>query len=210
MQEFYVFLGMVVAPGSIGALTAGAVSWFISKKYEAKLAKDIEAHKSELTKDVEALKSNLAKDIEALKSKLGNHTYTSKVKFDLEVEIYRALFDSFFEAVSLLSNAFVNYQQGETDEFQESGQLSMTSKEVDRANKTLRMNAPFIPEDVYNNFDELYFLCIKQLSTIIRCYKDLLNAEEKDQCEERAHDIAHKMDALMKNMRKHVAEMEIL
>lgn len=151
-----IVVAVVAGLGGIGVIF-GAVIYFTSnfiaerlqKKYELKLNEKFEKYKADID----------------------NKTYISKTKFDAEFGIYRSLSKAFFDMVKnisiLIPQGFVlvpadKEQQKKAD----IEQYNSATKAVKLAQDELNGNAPFIPENFYNEYNEIHkvmYISIKRV-----------------------------------------------
>ena len=156
MNNFFELIGwMVTAIGGAGVLIIGVsafisrfwADWFMKRK-TAKYDKEIEKYKSELNFE-----------LEKLKTKNESVIYRSKVQFDLEIEIYRKLFDELYD---FTNDSYSLYPTFDTLPFEKEEQQALFLKRYEKYvesfnsfNMVLAKNAPFIPKKIYDMFCEI-------------------------------------------------------
>lgn len=146
----------IVSAGGVGFVVYCAVKSCVkyiadalAKKYEAKLAQELEKYKSDLSKK----------------------EYVSKTRFDTEFQIYRDLSIAFFDLVKEV-NALIPYgmtlrpADKQEREKLENKQLQEASRIAHDAQDTLNKNAPFIPEPFYDAYDSILRKCFIQIDVI--------------------------------------------
>lgn len=160
------------------------------------------------------------KQLEKYKHIAEKKNYVSKVRFDAEFAIYRDLSKVFFNMV-LEIGALIppGYSERPVDEEQykklqeESFRSSAKAHKI--AQETLFQNAPFIPEELYNDFRELLQLTRLQLAAYKMRFNVLYVApkEEKESYSKedykRAGEINSKFDALNKKIREYLASLDV-
>jgi len=164
-----------------------------------------------------------SKKLEGFKSQLENKNYISKVRFDLEIEIYRELSASTMEMVMKNQNLFphrFNFSPKDKDErvmFYQKNYEEATET-FNTANKSILRNAPFIPEDFYKMFIHIIDLCSRQIDNYIKygdfAIKDVVHADEikiaRDECFQRTLQIDKGMKELAIRLREHIASLDVL
>ena len=146
IQEIISVAGAIIlSVGGAGGIIL-AISGFISKR----IANYID----------EKYKQRLSKELERYKSSLDNCRYITKAQFDKEFEIYHLLSKAYFSMIVLLSSFTHDSLQlkelpeenvkMKIDEFMRMGES------VAIAQNTLFENAAFIPENLYEKYEEIY------------------------------------------------------
>lgn len=139
---------IIVSIGGSGAIICG-VSNFLSSR----IANRIEYK----------YQQKLEKEIEEYKTQLENKRYITQSQFDVEFDIYRKLSKVFFELLIKLSTIsekefYVNNSsQLERVEFEKKHYYKMV-KTASNAQSVLYENSPFIPQNIYQKYEELYKL----------------------------------------------------
>lgn len=200
-----IILAALASVGGVAGLIVLAIKFAsniiaerLSQNYELKLQKELEAFKSTLTKK----------------------EYVSKARFDAEFSIYRELSRAFFNmARDINSLVPAGYSERPADEdaykkYQEKCWRA-SSQSLQTAQETLVQNAPFISEELYNDFLELVALSRLQISAYTKRFNVLYLAprEEKENYTaedyERAREISQKFDALNKKIRNYLASLDV-
>jgi len=165
-----------------------------------------------------------AKRLEDFKSQLENKNYISKVRFDLEIEIYRELSASTLEMVahnnSLFPYGLVQVPQDEDkrmEHYQENYSKAVESFNV--ANHAILKNAPFMHETVFLMFDDIRKLCGLQVRmyryygdfTVEKDYHRYNETREKQRDEGylRTKKIDIAMNNLLNELRKYIASLDV-
>ena len=112
---------------------------------------------------------SLNERFEKYKAGIENKTYISKTKFDAEFALYRSLSKAFFD---MIKNISVMIPQGyttvpadkEVRKKVDEEHYSTARASVVVAQDELNSNAPFIPEQFYESYEEIRRLCGLQLS----------------------------------------------
>lgn len=201
-----IVLAVVAGLGGVGVVF-GAVIYFTSnfiaerlqKKYELKLNEKFEKYKADID----------------------NKTYISKTKFDAEFGIYRSLSKAFFDMVKnisiLIPQGFVlvpadKEQQKKAD----IEQYNSATKAVELAQDELNGNAPFIPENFYNEYDKIIKLCTYQLNEFNRRWTISCRGSQKDketisvEAYDRTGEIIKKFKKLNNEIRKYLSNLDVL
>lgn len=201
-----IFVTVVSSVGGIGAvivfivkMCSNIIADKLSKKYELKLNKELEKYKS----------------------KLENKNYISKTRFDTEFSIYRTLSVAFFDMVKNISVMIPEgYTQVPADPKvkkaydKEVYNLALTA--VVKAQDTLIGNAPFISEDMYNEYSAILKLCNLQLEVFSNRWNVLYLAsqEEKEKLDledyKRTGTINESMKELNNKVRKYISTLDVI
>lgn len=200
-----IILAALASVGGVAGLIVLAIKFAsniiaerLSQNYELKLQKELEAFKSTLTKK----------------------EYVSKARFDAEFSIYRELSRAFFNmARDINSLVPAGYSERPADEeaykkYQEEC-WHASSQSLQTAQETLVQNAPFISEELYNDFLELVALSRLQISAYTKRFNVLYLAprEEKENYTaedyKRARELSQKFDALNKKIRNYLASLDV-
>lgn len=203
---FKIVLSIVGSVGGAGAIIAFAV------KFSANLIADKLKKKYEL---------ETTKKLEEYKSKLENKNYISKTRFDTEFSIYRTLSVAFFDMVKNIS---IMIPEGYTKVPADSKAKKEYDKRIyDRAltavvkaQDTLNGNAPFISEDMYNEYSAILKLCNLQLDVFSYRWNVLYLAsqEEKEKLDfkdyKRTGTINKSMQELNNKVRKYISTLDVI
>lgn len=110
----------------------------------------------------------LSKELEKYKSLLENKTYISKTRFDTEFSIYRELSANFADAVkavnAMIPSGFTHVPAKKEDKLDmDKRHYDIALPAVVKAQDSLKVNIPFIPENIYWGYNELLSLFRMQL-----------------------------------------------
>lgn len=201
-----IVLCAVASAGGIGAIILIAVKWSsnlianrLSQKYEIKLQKELEHYKSGLD----------------------NKIYISKTKFDTEFALYRELSKTFFEMVKaitiMIPVGIAHYPVDEQDRKEYENKLYDTALQMTvAAQDVLNSNIPFVPENLYTDFDEILGLCRMQLTVFEMRWNTLYMASQKEKetfsTEDfrRSSEIREKFKTLNTNLREYLSKLDVL
>ena len=195
----------IASAGGIGAIMIGVVS-FSAKRIAERMEKKFQA--------------TLDQELERYKSELSKKNYVSKVRFDAEFGIYRELSRAFFNMardINSLVPARYNERPANEDDYKKYQDecYRASSQTLRVAQETLVQNAPFISEELYNDFLELISLSRLQISAYTKRFNVLYLAprEEKESYTmddyKRAVEISEKFDALNKKIRNYLASLDV-
>ena len=163
----------------------------------------------------------LNKELEKYRSSLDNKNYISKAKFDIELNIYRELSKNFFEMVKNI-NALIpcGYTQvladKEAQKKVETENYKKSIASIVAAQDCLNSNAAFIPEDIFNRYDELLKISNMQTNVFSNRWDVLYLApqEEKERFSMDDYNITKELNdkfkALNQTIRKYLSELEII
>lgn len=195
----------IASAGGIGAIIIGVVKFSANRiadrmnaKFEATLSKELEKYKTELSKK----------------------EYVSKTRFDAEFSIYRELSKAFFNMardINSLIPAGYSERPANKDDYRKYQEecWHASSQSLQTAQESLVQNAPFISEELYNDFLELVTLSRLQISAYTKRFNVLYLApqEEKESYTaedyKRAREISQKFDALNKKIRNYLASLDV-
>ena len=201
-----VILCVIAGIGGIGAVFVAVVRFssdIIAKRLEERYS----------------LKMN--KELERYKSNLENKTYISKTKFETEFAIYRSLSKAFFEMVkdvsAMIPAGLATYPADESAKKEYEDSLYRAAvKSCIEAQNTLNGNAPFIPEDIFNEYNEILGLCKMQLGAFERRWNLSFTSSQKEKetftMEEykRTTEISEKFNGLNNNIREYLSKLDVL
>lgn len=193
----------IISAGGIGAIIVAAVRLSVnlivdrlSKSYEAKLAQELEKCKSELSKK----------------------EYVSKTRFDAEFEIYRELSRAFFDLVKDINGLIpsgLHYKPAKKeDEERLTNEILQKSVEAsNQAQDALNKNAPFIPAEFFNEFDNILRLCFMQIDVIHEKYNvgnlDSQKGIPQPDDYRRTDEINKKLKETNQRIREYLASIEV-
>ena len=85
------------------------------------------------------------------------------------------------------------------------------------ANLAITRNAPFIPKEIYDDFDEIRNACRTQISFFFLGVEKYVGLEvpddlkkERENCFERTTDINDKLNTLLEKLRNYIARLDVL
>ena len=201
-----IVLCAVGGAGGIGAIIVGAVKYSsdmiadrLSQKYEAKLQKDLEHYKANLD----------------------NKIYITKAKFDAEFALYRDLTSKFFDMVkavtTMIPAGYAEYPADKADREKYEDELyNRARKTTVVAQDTLNANIPFIPETLYEKYEEILGLSRGQLGVFeLRWNVGYLATEEEKkkfshEDYQRSRDILTKLSNLNKDLSTYLSKLDVL
>lgn len=126
----------------------------------------------------------LDKNVEEFKSNLNRKDFVSKTRFETEFSIYRELNGVFFDlvyAINQIIPAGVEWKlpdqqkQNELEKERFSDAIAIYAN----ARKSLAYNSAFIPEQFYDNYQQILRLCGKQISAVSQKYNVLNFSSDK-------------------------------
>lgn len=198
-----VVLGVVTSVGGISAIilcgikfSSNIIAERLLKKYELKLTKDIEKYKAGLD----------------------NKIYISKTKFDTEFQIYRLLSKTFVNMVKDTVQLFPRFTKDYRQDYEKYKELH--DKVVDSiiaAQDELYASAPFITQNLYDDFMEIENLCKTQLSDF-QDFRLRIDAEEyRNECAKeyrdtykRTTEIGDKFNLLLSKVRDYIKQLDVI
>lgn len=99
-------------------------------------------------------------------AKNDNKLYISKAQYDLEFDVYRQLSKKTFALIVDLTTIYTNHHFREdtenTSPAENLRKFTGITNDICDVQDVLHENAPFIPENIYNEFNELYELAKEQ------------------------------------------------
>ena len=154
-QIWQTVLAIIGSVGGAGVIILG-ISSYIGKLWADRLLQK-KAH--EFDKELEEHKTGLSIITEKYKTEAERLTYISKVQFETEYNIYQKIFEALFDFTDSSSKLFPRLDSIPID-------LDEQKKEYKRRyefycesfnpySRTVEINAPFIPKDIYDKFIEL-------------------------------------------------------
>lgn len=150
-QIWQATFAIIASVGGAGAIIVAVVKFTsniladrLSKKYEIQMNKELEAFKAGIDKK----------------------TYISRTRFDTEFQIYRELSENLLTMVNFTYWLFPN-EMDRLPKKEEQNALFIDRYEkagnaISIAQQSIRANAPFIPDNFYNQFNEICNLCLEQ------------------------------------------------
>ena len=199
-------LAIVASVGGFGVVfsavvyfTSNFIAERLQKKYELKLNERFEKYKAGIE----------------------NKTYISKTKFDAEFALYRSLSKAFFD---MIKNISVMIPQGyttvpadkEVRKKVDEEHYSTARASVVVAQDELNSNAPFIPEQFYESYEEIRRLCGLQLSEFEERWNvgSFAPQEEKETLSREAYkrtgEINEKFKKLNNEIREYLKTLDVL
>lgn len=196
----------IVSAGGIGAIIIGVV------KFSANRIADMLFQKYEM---------KLQKELEKYKSGLDNKIYISKTKFDVEFNLYRQLSNAYFEMVRTITNmipaGYATYPADPNERKEYETKLYETaSKATFVAQDILNSNIPFIPEEIYEKYEEIRKLCCEQLGVFEERWDVLYIAPQKEKETfsrddyKRSREIRDKFKLLNMDVRNYLAKLDVI
>lgn len=192
--------------GGVGVIIGGIVNFCsniiaesLSKKYDLKLAKELEKYKAGID----------------------NKTYISKTKFDTEFSLYRDLSSAFSDMVKTISilipAGFTNVPADRDERLRlDKNHYESAVPAVVKAQDTLNSNIPFISEEIYNGYLELLCLARQQLGEYENRFliSDLRPQEEKERFSHEAYqctrEINEKWKKLNNIIREYISTLDVM
>lgn len=147
LQHVFATVGAIIV--SVGG--SGAIICAVSKFLSTRIANRIEVK----------YQKRLEKKLEEYKVWLENKRYITQAQFDVEFEIYRKLSKAFFELLVKLSTISEkefyenNFQELDRVEYEKNIYRKMV-KVASNAQNILYENNPFVPQNIYQKYEELY------------------------------------------------------
>lgn len=199
----------IVSIGGAGVIIIAASKWFAERIAERMLKK---------------IDFEFSGKLEEVKSNLDKKSYISKVRFDLEIEIYRQLSEATYQMVFDCNSLFPSGEPfGAVDD---KVQLKNADKNMNCmllsykcASDAIYRNAPFIPKDVHDAFFEVMAKCKQQGIDFYFWAKrespdmppDAQSLDAlKDKAKQRTDEIQDQLRALINTLRKHIASLDVL
>lgn len=139
------------------------------------------------------------------KSDIDKKQYISQVRFDAEFEIYKQLSRKYGELVLQIMVKASNIDKYKLDDMQdkEMGEINYLAYQ---AVSELYSSAPFIQEDIYNDFLNIYEMSRKLLVQWGEEQKSSTNETKNDVCE--ANEIYQKYNDTIVKVREYTSKLE--
>lgn len=203
---FSIASASIISAGGVGAIvwlvvktTGDRIAERLSKKYEAKLAQELERYKTQLSKK----------------------EYVSKTRFDTEFCTYREINKRFFSMVKdisiLVPNGLTWVPADKEDQYKVFIEhYNSARKSTVDAQDYLYSVAAFIPENIFSEYQHLWNLCRRQISTseIIINSSSVLGVHSKKEFDtddyKRTSEINDKWLDLNKTIREYLFSLEII
>lgn len=192
---------------------------------EQSFSKDIEQYKSNLAqqnnKELEVLHADMTKTIEKLKFRNEQLNYVTKTQFDTEFKIYQDLTQSCYQAVFAESFLFPDYDRLPEDETEKRKIFIQRDNDVRRAllefQNNLYKSAPFITEEFYQQFNELFMLINVQhnyyrdlvLHEIEALARSFVRDGENEKCQNRHKEILDKHKKQISDLRHYLKSLRV-
>ena len=201
-----IVLCAVASAGGIGGVIVAAV------KFSANSIANRLAQKYEL---------KLHKELERYKSGLDNKIYISKTKFDTEFALYRELSKSFFKMVKaitiMIPVGLAHYPVDKEERKKYEDELYETAlKTTVEAQDVLNSNIPFIPNDLYTDFEEILGLCRMQIGVFEQRWNAFYFVPQKEKeafsTEDflRSKEIRDQFSTLTAKLREYLSKLDVL
>ena len=181
-----VALACVISAGGIGGIIIAVVKLSVAsieKRFERKYTEKFAVFKSDIDKK----------------------QYISQVRFDAEFEIYKQLSRKYGELVLQIMVKASNIDKYKLDDMQdkEMGEINYLAYQ---AVSELYSSAPFIQEDIYNDFLNIYEMSRKLLVQWGEEQKSSTNETKNDVCE--ANEIYQKYNDTIVEVREYTSKLE--
>ena len=181
-----VALACVISAGGIGGIIIAVVKLSVAsieKRFERKYTEKFAVFKSDIDKK----------------------QYISQVRFDAEFEIYKQLSRKYGELVLQIMVKASNIDKYKLDDMQdkEMGEINYLAYQ---AVSELYSSAPFIQEDIYNDFLNIYDMSRKLLVQWGEEQKSSTNETKNDVCE--ANEIYQKYNDTIVKVREYTSKLE--
>lgn len=181
-----VALACVISAGGIGGIIIAVVKLSVAsieKRFERKYTEKFAVFKSDIDKK----------------------QYISQVRFDAEFEIYKQLSRKYGELVLQIMVKASNIDKYKLDDMQdkEMGEINYLAYQ---AVSELYSSAPFIQEDIYNDFLNIYEMSRKLLVQWGEEQKSCTNETKNDVCE--ANEIYQKYNDTIVKVREYTSKLE--
>jgi hypothetical protein len=197
-----IFTGLAsvgVASGLIAIcvkFSANLIAKRLQAKYELKLNKELEEHISNLDKK----------------------SYISKARFDKEFIIYQDLSEKVLDMVETNTALFPLLDRPPEKEDEKKEFYAKRHKDAasayNIASKSIYANAPFIPEDIFDLYDDIRKKCLVQLNTY-HIFGPLSSTARQSatnefyNCFEKAEEIRKKSDKIISKVREYLASLDV-
>ena len=181
-----VALACVISAGGIGGIIIAVVKLSVAsieKRFERKYTEKFAVFKSDIDKK----------------------QYISQVRFDAEFEIYKQLSRKYGELVLQIMVKASNIDKYKLDDMQdkEMGEINYLAYQ---AVSELYSSAPFIQEDIYNDFLNIYEMSRKLLVQWGEEQRSSTNENKNDVCE--ANEIYQKYNDTIVKVREYTSKLE--
>lgn len=207
-QIWQVAFAIIASIGGAGVIILGVVKFAsdiiaerLSKKYEIKMNKELEAFKAGIDKK----------------------TYISRARFDTEFQIYRELSERVLSMIECTYWLFPSgFDKLPSDKEEEKKiyieRYKKAGEAISLAQKSIRANAPFIPSDFYTKFEELSQLCSQQYNMFTWCGAlrprpevfSKAKSDAEDDCWKRTDEIWEKRIELTAQLRDYLEKLDVL
>lgn len=201
-----IVLWLIASVGGIGFVIVSCVAFcsnIIAKRLEEKYS----------------LKLN--EELERYKANIDNKKYITKTKFDAEFALYKSLSKAFFDMVKAVSGmipiglVYIPADEKIRDEYDEKN-YKEALRCVVIAQDELNSNAPFIPQEFFDGYEEIRRLCNLQLKEFEGRWNvmSLIPEKEKKQLSDEAYartgEINTKFQELNKKIREYLDKIDVL
>lgn len=160
--------------------------------------------------------------VERLRAKNDKRNYISNVKLDIEIQVYKELSKSFCDMVreinTIIPLGMVTVPVFKTQDAQREYDSKLYNSAVEatiNAQNCLRSNIPFIPNEFYEKYNELFQLSRQQLNAFERRWNStfLGSYEEKSKFDikeyDRTEEIINKFSELNNQVREYLNNLEV-
>lgn len=203
-----IILAALASVGGIAGLIVLAVKFSsniiadrLSKKYEIKLQKDLESHKS----------------------KLDSKTYISKAKFDREFSMYQELSEKNITLVYDMGAAVMITRGAKYPNFETTSEfVKLAATHLDDAEMMNKRYAPFISKEIFESYKELenqaysiislldlWDMFDKQMNSVINYnHQSYTKAKAKQEIEDRQKALSKLSDDILDKLRDYLSGLE--
>ena len=205
MKQILQIAATIIA--SVGG--AGAIIWGFSSLLGKVWADRLLQKKSqEFKKELEVHKTELSLVTEKYKIEAEKLTYISKVQFETEYNIYQKIFETLFDFTDASSRLFPRLDSIPIDLDEQKKEYKKRyefyCESFNLYSKTVEINAPFIPKDIYDKFIELR----KKAQGIACMYTDIKIVAD-DRFKEDYREIEGKNRAKTENLLNDIKQLKI-
>jgi len=203
--------------GGVGAIIVLLGRWLANLTSEAIIKKT----EFEFSKKLADFKSELEKKHVRYTSQLDNKSYISRTRFDMEIAIYKQLSGAIVAMARDASFLFPGFERVSLDAVANKERLNdlyiKACESYNLAASAIAENAPFIPQNFFDMFDEIRRECFLQIQWFPDFRMGQLSteqarelADEKRECYMRNKAIGEKQDLLVLSIRKYLEQLDVL
>lgn len=215
-----VFQAIILVVGSLGggsAIMLAATKWG-SELLTSKIKADIEQkHKKEMA----AYESQLADSTAKLKILLQNSSYITQQQYDLEMQIYKEVWNALFDLMccrervidlKVLNPQISNILNENDLRSKRQNDYSMLSNKLNVYQKAVDANAPFFQEDAYRVMKEIASE-FYGINNIFLKYKDeirLVDQEDERILDQACSEVDRKKELLVEMVRNYLQSLKCI